>query len=176
MKTHTMNHDDEMWMGIPGYETTYLVSNKGKIKSLRRKGACGGLLNPAFHQGYRRVNLTQNGKYKSFLVHRLVAQAFIPNTRNVKEVNHKNGIRADNSAENLEWVNMSENILHCYSSGLHPGQKNERNGNAKLKTGDVLKIRELYKTGLLQKDIAKMYGVVQVTISDIVIGRYWSSI
>lgn len=64
--------------------------------------------------GYSMVML-QNGGYKYHQVHRLVAMAFIPNKDNKREVNHKNGIKKDNSIDNLEWCSRSENIRHNYN-------------------------------------------------------------
>ena len=68
-------------------------------------------------EGYKRVKLTQNGKRKSFLIHRLVALAYIPNTYNKPIVNHINSNRTDNRVENLEWVTHKENSQHASRNG-----------------------------------------------------------
>ena len=73
--------------------------------------------------GYARVELWQNGKGRKYLVHRLLAQAFIPNPEGKPQVNHIDGNKANNALENLEWVTQSENQLHAYRAGLQAGYK-----------------------------------------------------
>ena len=67
--------------------------------------------------GYNIVNLWKNKKKKTIKVHRLVAEAFIPNLDNKPYINHKNAIRNDNTIQNLEWCTQKENILHAYKIG-----------------------------------------------------------
>ena len=112
---------DEIWKDIKGYEGKYQVSNKGNIKSLKQFNKRGVDLIIKLgknNTGYTIVRLTKNNKLKTPLVHRLVAQAFIPNPDNKPQVNHKNGNKADNTVENLEWVTRSENQKHAYETGL----------------------------------------------------------
>ena len=105
-----------MWKKILNYEK-YEVSENGEIRSLQSGNP--KIMKPCFGQtNYYRVCLSKNGKLKTFYVHRLVAQAFVPNTFNKKQINHKNGIKTDNRKENLEWVTPSENTLHAYKNGL----------------------------------------------------------
>jgi hypothetical protein len=112
----------EEWRDIIGYEGYYQVSNFGNIKSLERivKHSIGELatrkpMKKKFKRdrgGYDRVGLYKNGKEISFSVHRIVAQAFIPNFKNKPEVNHINEIKTDNRVENLEWCTRVENVNH----------------------------------------------------------------
>lgn len=95
----------------------YIISSCGDVKSLPMRGNFwrGRLLKiKTDKHGYKRVALFIKGKMKDKLVHRLVAQAFIPNLDDKPQVNHKNGDKADNRVENLEWVTQSENGLHRY--------------------------------------------------------------
>ena len=95
---------EEIFKEIKNYEN-YLVSNYGTIK---RKN--GKEIKPFESNGYNRVRLYKNGKQKNFKVHRLVAEAFIPNPKNLKFVNHKNEIKNDNLVENLEWCDFKYNL------------------------------------------------------------------
>lgn len=126
----------EIWKPIIGYEGYYEVSNMGNIRSVERKVECpnrwGGfnimryesiLLKPiTINSGYLVVTLSKKNKPKRELVHRLVAEAFIPNPDKKPEVNHINEIKTDNRSENLEWMTKSEN-LH-YGTGVFRGHHN----------------------------------------------------
>ena len=111
----------EIWRDIKDYEGLYQVSNLGRVKSLdhKRKGKCdsecfnkGRILKQTInHAGYLCVALSKNGVVKHYLVHRLVAEAFVYNPDPVKniEVDHLNTNPSDNRAENLEWVDRIKN-------------------------------------------------------------------
>lgn len=104
------------WKPVHGYEGLYEVSNYGDIRSVAKGGI---ILSPAKDDhGYFRVCLYHNGTAKNKRIHRLVAEAFLPNESRLPEVNHINGNKTDNKVENLEWVSTKENIIHAYRSGL----------------------------------------------------------
>ena len=108
----------ETWKDIKGYEGRYQVSSKGKVKGLRINGKhCkreSEIVLKAFTcgSGYQEVILHLDGDRKPKLIHRLVAEAFIPNPHNKEEVNHKDGDKSNNNVDNLEWVTPNENHEH----------------------------------------------------------------
>ena len=101
--------------GIPvkGYENLYEVSNLGRVSNYRKV-----LKTYTLNSGYLAMKLVKDGGRKSVLLHRLVAEHFIPNPENKLEVNHINGDKTDNRVENLEWVTSSENKKHALNTGL----------------------------------------------------------
>lgn len=170
----------EIWKKIEGY-SHYEISNLGRVRSYRKANAI--LENPKIKNiemdiwGYARVSLCAESICKHYKVHRLIAEAFIENPLNKKEINHINGIKTDNRIENLEWVTRSENAKHAYSLGLSKKMQGELNGHSKLTQDDVSKIRELWlSTDFLQKDIAKIFGVARTTINAIVNKYNWKHV
>jgi len=99
----------ERWKNIKGYEGLYQVSNNGNVKSL----VSNKLLKQCINQdGYHQVCLYKNGHKKNMLVHRLIAEAFIPNPDNKPTINHIDGNRANNDLNNLEYATMQEQLVH----------------------------------------------------------------
>ena len=111
--------EEEIWVDICGYEGLYQVSNQGRVRSLDREiyknnnvkqVSKSFILKFEKNKGYNYVHLFKNGVRKRMAVHRLVAEAFIPNPGNKPEVDHINTIRDDNRVENLHWVTPKENM------------------------------------------------------------------
>jgi len=97
----------EIWKNIKGYETCYQVSNYGRVKSFYRGEH---FLKPVSNKsGYLIVTLWKNNHSKTFYVHRLVAEAFLPNPLNLPCVNHKSEVKTENFVENLEWCTKEYN-------------------------------------------------------------------
>lgn len=120
----------EIWKDVKNYEGKYQVSNKGSVKSLTRQvtnsqGTVqtypGKLLKPdvltTTFSNYQRVTLSKSNKTSRHSVHRLVAEAFIPNTDNKPYVNHLDNNAENNAVGNLEWCTHSENMLHAQKQG-----------------------------------------------------------
>lgn len=106
----------EIWKDINGYDGDYQVSNMGRVKTLKKQI---GRIEPekimtptTTYQGYSRVVLRKDGKSKIFAVHRLVADAFIPNINGKPIVDHIDGDRTNNQVENLRWCTFKENCLN----------------------------------------------------------------
>lgn len=113
----------EEWRSIAGYEGSYEVSSLGRVRSLDRYNnkpqfVRGRMmkLHMRTNHGYPVVTLTKDGIPQPFLVHRLVADAFVDNPRRKPQVNHLNGVRKDARASNLEWTTRSENQRHAYET------------------------------------------------------------
>lgn len=108
----------EQWCKIKGYED-YQVSNLGQVQS-SKSGELRNLKCHADPRGYLVATFHSKGKSKSFRVHRLVAEAFIPNPEGKPQVNHISGVKTDNRVENLEWATQSENMKHSLQHNLRP--------------------------------------------------------
>lgn len=111
----------EEWKDIQGYEGLYQVSNLGRVKSLNRiviKEYRGcrihneRILKKSFVKGYMQVRLYKNGKNKNCYIHRLVAQAFMPNPNNYKEIDHIDCDKSNNKVNNLKWCNHLQNVSY----------------------------------------------------------------
>ena len=111
-----------IWKAVNGYEGLYEVSNNGQVRSLDIYTPCfngamqlrKGRIKPIYenNRGYQLVSLCHKGKTERFLLHRIVANAFIPNPENKTQVNHIDGNIKNNNAANLEWVSDNENKMH----------------------------------------------------------------
>ena len=113
----------EIWKDIEEYDGIYQISNQGNVKSLQnyRKGS---ILKPRLKKGYYQIGLRKNSKRKWYAVHRLVAQAFIPNPDNLPQVNHKDEDKLNNNVGNLEWCSASYN--NCYGTRLQRVSENNK--------------------------------------------------
>lgn len=124
----------EKWLDVVGYEGIYEISDEGRVRSKEGKTTFskqhgtrswkGRLLKPRpSTQGYLRVSLFKNKKRKEFLIHRLVAEAFIPNPDNKEIINHKDGNKRNNNLKNIEWCNYKDNLQHAYDNKLNKREK-----------------------------------------------------
>jgi hypothetical protein len=175
---------EEIWKDCAGWEGKYQVSTLGNVKSLDRyTRRVDGTINHCREKprktqisncGYVRVSFFDEGKNFMLSVHRLVAEAFIPNPENKPEVNHISGIKTDNSVQNLEWMSSRENKKHGIEMGLisHNGINNN---NCKLQEYRIRIIKKL-KGIITQKKLATYFGVAENHIGLIHRGKSWKHI
>ena len=154
----------EEWKDIAGYEGFYQVSNHGRVRSLDREqiqmSRHGTIMTKLYRgsvitatnngSGYMIVGLSEGGKRKNHYVHRLVAEAFVPNPDGLDEVNHKDFNKANNTVDNLEWVNRSGNV--------HYSQKNmekPRDRSKQTTTGEkyITKKGDLWRLNIQRKNL-----------------------
>ena len=128
----------EEWKAIPGYEGLYEVSNMGNVRNVRRNTLLR-LSKDCY--GYIQVSLYKNGRRTGLRVHRLVAEAFIPNPDNLPQVNHKDEDKSNNRVDNLEWCDSKYNLNY--------GTARIRSRNTNIKNG--------YWTGLSNEEYRKEY-------------------
>lgn len=175
MKVYPSTTDDldgEIWRDIDGYEERYQVSNYGRVKSFWR-GAIKILKPAAISRGYLFVSLCKPNQRKQFYIHRLVAQAFIPNPDNKRTVNHIDGHRLNNCVENLEWATAAENTHHALAKDLIP--TGELCPWAKIKNmADVVYIRE-NPDSLTGLELAIKFGVGMNAINNIQLGKTYKN-
>lgn len=110
----------EVWKDVVWYEWLYKVSNMGRIYSYLSKK----IRKVSFGKfWYGHLSLSDNCVNHEYLIHRLVAIAFLENKENKEQVNHVNGIKSDNTVQNLEWVTQSENQIHALNAWLKKRKK-----------------------------------------------------
>ena len=174
----------EKWKIIEEFPK-YLISNKGRIKILSTLEDKKVFVKD---DGYIATTLG-NGKQNYRYVHRLVADAFVNNKHEKPQVNHINGVKGDNRAENLEWVTPKENIRHAIDTGLLKYKKKEKeiknskyslgeeDNGSKLTPEKVIEIRVLWELReFKQVELAEKFGVDNSTINDIIRRKRWKHI
>lgn len=175
--------EKEIWKPVKEYEGIYEVSNYGRVRSIGskhyvnkgtggfyrfRKGCIFKIQNAS--NGYKQVVLSKNGEHRIYRVHRLVAEAFIPNPLRLPEVNHKDEDRTNNNVDNLEWCTHQYN--NSYGNKPARGSKNPM---ARLTNEQVKEIRKRRAAGELLRTIAEDYGISLNHVGNIVNGRRWAS-
>lgn len=178
-------NDEETWLPIPscpGYD----ASNLGRIRSWRwginrrhRELATEPRIKSVRVNGNGYV-MVGTGHTKSARVHVLVADAFIGPKPDRMDVNHIDGNKQNNRADNLEYVTRSENHRHAFKLGLakspFTGMVGEKHFRAKLSDRDVIAIRESYANGVPRRDLAAQYSLSYYTVWDITSRRSWTHV
>lgn len=176
---------EEIWKEVPGVGGVFFASNFGRIRSIdtevpsarwRRPGGgtntrvCKGRLltcRSLSRKGYCRVNL----KGTVYLWHRIIAITFLDNPEGKPQVNHKDGDKSNNRADNLEWCTNMENRTHAVENGLQA--VGEKSGKNILKEIEVLSIVEQLILGVPLVTLARRYNVSRATIRNIRDRKTW---
>lgn len=147
----------------------YYVSRKGVVYNSK-----GNVLKHTVRNGYSSYRLLfDDGKYHEISGQRIVAFTWIPNPDNKPQVNHKNGIKSDNSVDNLEWVTAKENIRHRFDCLGHVGMRGELNPIAKLKNNDIRLMRKLRGQGKSLSELSAKFNLSESTVCQICKRRTW---
>jgi hypothetical protein len=176
----------ERWKEIKGY-SDYFISNWGRVKSSYRKNRHIFLKYGRYTKGYMFVNLyrrdiNNTSNKRACSISRLVAKHFIPNPKNLPEVNHKDGVKSHNYYRNLEWCTRSYNTKHAYKKGLRVSiiSHGSNNGNSKLTDSEVIKIRRLCEIEhygeMTQKEIAERFRITVHMVQNIKHKRNWKKV
>lgn len=178
----------EVWKDVVGWEDRYEVSNLGRVKSKsylkhtsNMHGPMSFMTKPKLMRqtpnasGYYTVDLRKDKTRGTGIVHRLVAKAFLDNPENLPIVHHKNHVRTDNYADNLEWCTQQHNVQCSYDSGfssnvgdLHPRKV--------LSEALVAEMKTLFRSGTTRHELVALYGFKYCTIDKAVRGINWSNV
>ena len=160
----------ERWSQIPN--THYSISSEGRVRNDETNKMKSI---DATSDGYHKVDLYSNGKRTSVRVHRLVAEAFIPNPNELPQINHIDGNKENNNVKNLEWVNNSQNMIHAYRTGLatpHPtyGMRGHKNPNGGRKGIPIFCV-ETNQTFSSAAEAERITGISDSCICDCLKGK-----
>lgn len=141
-----------MWKDIIGYKGLYQINESGQIRNIKGNVKKQAVTN----SGYLVVDLYKNNIRHTLLVHRLVAQVFIPNPDNLEIINHIDGNKLNNNSSNLEWCDYTTNLNHARKNNLRP---KEWQYQGKLTKEEILEIPRLVELGLSKIEIARLLCV-----------------
>ena len=180
------NTNDEVWKDVIGYEGLYEVSNVGNVRSKDRVIVYSNGIRVPYEgnmktqvmnkYGYNYVGLHKDAKSKQGMVHRLVADAFIPREEGKNHVNHKDGVKTNNHASNLEWCTPQENVKHAVETGLLKDVVGVNHYKTKLTEDMVKEIRKRSSEGETYRALADEFGLVKSTIGFIVNRKTWKHV
>lgn len=166
-----------VWKDIIGFEGKYQISNDGRVRVVKTGKEL--TLNRFTKCGYRKAALYKNGKGHEKRIHRLVAEHFVHNPRMKETVNHIDGNKLNNHADNLEWSTRKEQLDHAYNTGLRSSRRGSDNSQSKLTDEQVREIRRDYvrqSTKFGTVALSKKYGVSNRVIGLIVNNKAYTNV
>ncbi|WP_158027202.1 NUMOD4 domain-containing protein [Labilibacter marinus] len=169
--------DDEIWKSIPGTEGKYEISDYGRVKSYCYSSE-GKIVKSGNIKGYRSINLKVDGQKKTILIHKLVAETFLENSDESKDVViHKDWNKLNNHVSNLAWLSREESFTRAQDKLIQARKKKGRIvTHSKLSEKDVAAIKSMLEKGRKQKVIAELFCVSAMQISRIKNNTSWSEV
>jgi len=171
--------DDEVWKRISYADKHYEASNYGRIKSFCYKKVDGCIIKPGLIKGFLNVSFLSNNKKKSFLVHKIIADLFVPKEfENQNTVIHLDWNKNNNHFTNLQWVTKEEAYSRMFAK-IHEKRRNSPEKvitYSKLNNEDVARIKGMLNRGITQNIIAKLFCVSEMQITRIKRGENWAQI
>lgn len=178
----------EIWVPCKDFEGIIEVSNLGRVRSFDRVATFvrngtvqtqkrrGQIISPCLTKsGYLEVSVAINGVRSKYLVHRLIARAFVPGYEEGFSVNHINGVKTDNRIPNLEWVTLARNTQHQWENGL-VNLRGENQPSSKLTAKQVRIIRELFKMGVSPNMLSEIVDISSSELYNIKNGKRWNDL
>ena len=168
---------NEKWKPIKNYEDLYTVSDKGRIKSIRKKKFIKILSPSSDKDGYKQIGIRdKDGNRKWFRMHRIVAETFIPNPENLEFINHKDNIVYHNDVDNLEWCAMNYNNKYRFSHG-NASHKGEKHSQCTITDKIAEKIYIIgWTTNTSEPDIAKYFNTTRSIVNKIRLGKSFTHV
>ena len=162
----------EVWKDVVGYEGLYQVSNLGRVKSFQKKSAII-LKQSLTNKGYKDVRLNKKGICKHKLIHRLIAEAFIPNPENKPFIDHINTVKTDNSIKNLRWTTRTENnnneLTRKHSSETRKGKVLSEETKKKMRKSSKKRRKVIcVETGIIYNSVSEAEAQTNATLTGIV--------
>jgi len=164
--TYSVSEEGKVWRDE--HEMTY---SNGRVRTMPEKEK---QIQVRPKTGYNTVNLFKKQKYRQLYVHRLVAEAFIPNPDNLPQVNHKDGDKSNNHVSNLEWCSALHNMRHSVDIGLRPLGKDVH--NSILNEEIVVQILDLYDTKMKITKIAELVGYGLYVVKHVCYNETWKHV
>jgi hypothetical protein len=171
--------DDEIWREIPFTDRRYEISNYGRIRSYCCDKNKGRILRLGNIRGFANVSLRVDGKAKSFLVHKITADAFVPKDNNDQSVViHLDWNKQNNHFSNLQWVTKDEAYKRMFRKFLDDYKKSNKviRRNTKLKPEDVILLKSMLKKGVKQNIIAKLFCISEMQVTRIKRNENWGAV